>query len=141
MEARLGALVAQPRFYAVLSGLFGALGMLLSMVGLYGVISHMVGQQTPEIAIRTALGAQRHDTLKRVVGHGFALTLMGLTIGLAGAFALSRLLTSLLFTVTATDPTIYLSASLLLLATTLVASYLPARRATRVDPILTLKCE
>ncbi len=141
MEQRLGDLVAQPRFYAVLLGAFAVMGMLLSIIGLYGVISYLVSQRTREVGIRIALGAQSHDIFKLVIGHGLALTLIGFATGLVGAFALSRLLDSLLFGVTATDPATYAVISLLLLTTTFAACYLPARRATRVDPVIALRYE
>jgi len=141
LKERLSNTAAQPRFYAVLLGWFAAMGMLLSVIGLYGVMSYTVNQQTREVGIRLALGAQRRDILTLVVGHGLVLTLIGLAVGLVGAFALSRLLTSLLFGVTATDPATYVIVSLLLLLTALVACYLPARRATKVDPMVALRYE
>ncbi|HEY7544763.1 MAG TPA: FtsX-like permease family protein, partial [Blastocatellia bacterium] len=141
MEQRLGDSVAQPRFYAVLLGAFAAMGMLLAVIGLYGVISYLVTQRTHEVGIRIALGAQSRDIFKLVVGHGLALTLIGFAIGLVGAFALSRLLNSLLFGVTATDPATYAVISLVLLTATFAACYLPARRATRVDPVIALRYE
>jgi putative ABC transport system permease protein len=141
LEERLSNTVAQPRFYAVLLGWFGAMGLLLSVIGLYGVISYSVSQMTREVGIRLALGAQRRDILTLIVGHGLVLTLIGLALGLAGAIALGRLLTSLLFGVTAIDPATYISVSLLLLLTALVACYLPARRATKVDPLVALRYE
>jgi putative ABC transport system permease protein len=141
MDERLGNLVAQPRFYAVLMGWFGTMGMLLSVIGLYGVISYSVNQRTHEVGIRLALGAKRSDILKLVVGQGLVLATIGIALGLAGAFGLSRLLSTLLFGVTPTDPTTYLVVSFLLLATALLACYLPARRATRVDPLVALRYE
>jgi len=141
MEQRLGDTVAQPRFYALLLSWFAGMGMLLAVLGLYGVLSYTVNQQTREVGIRVALGAQPRDILKLVVGYGLVLTFIGLTVGLAGAFALSRLLMSLLFGVTATDPATYSTVSLLLLLTALLACYLPARRATKVDPMVALRYE
>ncbi len=141
MEEHLSQTVAQPRFYAVLFGWFAAMGVLLAALGLYGVLSYAVSQQTREVGIRIALGAEPHDILKLIVGHGIVLTLIGLAIGLAGAFALSRLLGSLLFEITATDPLTYFIVALLLLLTALLACYLPARRATRVDPMVALRYE
>jgi putative ABC transport system permease protein len=117
------------------------MGMLLAVIGLYGVISYLVTQRTHEVGIRIALGAQSRDIFKLVVGHGLALTLIGFAIGLVGAFALSRLLNSLLFGVTATDPATYAVISLVLLTATFAACYLPARRATRVDPVIALRYE
>lgn len=141
MEERLGDLIAQPRFYAVLLGWFAAMGMLLSVIGLYGVISYSVSQRTREVGIRIALGAERGDILKLVVGQGLVLATIGIALGLAGAFALSHLLTTLLYDVTATDPMTYLIVSFLLLATALLACWIPARRATRVDPLVALRYE
>ena len=141
LEQRLGDAVAQPRFYAVLLGWFAGMGMLLSLIGLYGVMSYTVNQQTREVGIRVALGAQPRDIFKLVVGHGLVLTVIGLVIGLAGAWALSRLLTSILFGVTATDAVTYVTVSMLLLITALLACYLPARRATKVDPMVALRYE
>lgn len=141
MDERLGDVVAQPRFYAALLGWFAAMGMLLSVIGLYGVISYAVSQRTHEVGIRIALGAERRDILKLIVGQGLIMTLIGIALGLAGAFALSRLLASLLFEVTATDPATYVGVSFILLATALVACFVPARRATKVDPMVALRYE
>jgi predicted permease len=141
MDERLGDLVAQPRFFAVLLGWFGATGMLLSVVGLYGLLSYSVSQMTREIGIRVALGAERRDILRLVAGHGLVLTAAGLALGLAGAFALSRLLGGILFDVSPTDPATYAAITALLSAVALVACYVPARRATKVDPMIALRYE
>src|SRR4030095_12125895 len=114
---------------------------LLACVGLYGVLSYAVARCTNEMGIRMALGAQRRDIFKLVVGHGLVFTLIGLSLGLIGAFGMSRLLTTLTFGLTATDPATYITASLLLLVTSLLACYLPARRAARVDPMTALRDE
>jgi len=137
----LGRSVASPRFNTLLLGLFASVALILTAVGLFGLISCSVTQSTREIGVRVALGAQRSDILRLVVGHGLVLTIVGLALGLTGAYALSRLLKSLLFGVSATDPLTYIVVSLLLLLTTLVACFLPARRATKVDPMVALRYE
>jgi putative ABC transport system permease protein len=133
--------VKQPRSTMWLFTAFAAIGMLLGMVGIYGVISHNVAQRTREIGIRMALGAERWDVLKMVLKEGAILTAAGVLIGLTGALALSRVVRSLLYGVNGSDPiTFVLVAVLVSLAATL-AAYLPSRRATRVDPTVALKQE
>jgi putative ABC transport system permease protein len=141
MEQRLSDLVAAPRFYTLLLVWFAGMGMLLALVGLYGVVSYTVSQRTREWGIRLALGAQPRDVVGLVVGRGLVLTLVGIALGLGGAFVLSRLLTSLLFGVTASDPATYAAVSILVLAAALLACYVPARRATKVDPMVALRYE
>jgi putative ABC transport system permease protein len=141
MDELLSDAVAQPRFNTFLIGLFGALGLILAAVGIYGVMSFSVAQRTHEIGIRMALGAQSRDVLKLIVRQGVMLALMGVGIGLAAALALTRLMEGLLFSVSVTDPTTFVAISGLLIGVALVACYIPARRATRVDPMVALRYE
>jgi len=128
-----------PRMGATLFGLFGLLGMLLASIGIYGVMAYMVAQRTNEIGIRMALGAQPGDVLRLVVGQGMRLVLAGIALGLACSFALSRLMRSLLFDVSPSDPVTFLTVSAILAAVALVAGWLPAIRASRIDPVLALR--
>lgn len=133
--------VAQPRFYTMLLTLFAAVALLLAGVGIFGVMSYTVAQRTREIGIRMALGAEQSSVLKLVVGRALGLAAGGIALGVVAAFALSRVLESLLYGVTATDLPTYLMVALLLLGVATLASYLPARRAMRVDPNVALRYE
>jgi ABC-type antimicrobial peptide transport system, permease component len=134
--------VASPRrFNTVLLSLFAAIALLLAAVGIYGVMSYTVVQRTHEVGIRLALGAQVSDVLRLVVGEVMKLVVIGTAIGLVSAFALTQLMRSILYKITATDPQTFSLISLLLLVVALVACYIPARRATRVDPMEALRQE
>jgi putative ABC transport system permease protein len=133
--------VATPRFRASLLGVFAAVALILAMVGVYGVMSYAVTQQTREIGIRMALGAEPRDALKMVMRQGAKLTVAGVAIGSGGAAALTWLIEGLLFDVRAADPATFVAAPLLLAGVALLACYIPARRATKVEPIVALRCE
>ncbi|MGA9771464.1 MAG: ABC transporter permease [Blastocatellia bacterium] len=133
--------VAQPRFSVLLLGIFAALALVLAAVGIYGVMAYSITQRTREIGIRMALGAQSGDVMKMVLREGFKFAVTGIGIGLAGAFLLTRVLTSLLYGVSAADPLIYGAVSIILASVALIACYIPARRATKVDPLIALRYE
>jgi ABC-type antimicrobial peptide transport system permease subunit len=130
----------QERIIATLSSFFGLLALLLASIGLYGVMAYEVARRTREIGIRLALGAQTGDVLKLVIRQGMALVAVGLIIGLAGALTLTRFIAGQLYGVGATDPATFAVISLLLTAVALLACYLPARRAMKVDPMAALRC-
>jgi putative ABC transport system permease protein len=141
MRQRLDQSLAPQRFNTILLGAFAAAATLLAAVGVFGVLSFQVGARRHEIGIRMALGARSGDVLRLVIWRGLRLVLAGVAIGLAAALALTRVMASLLFGVSATDPATLATISLGLIAVVLVACYLPARRATKVDPITVLRCE
>jgi putative ABC transport system permease protein len=141
MEDILAASIGARRFNTVLLGLFAGIATILAAVGVYGMISYSVAQRTREIGIRMALGARRVDVMKLVLRNGMIMALSGVAIGLAGAFALTRLMTTLLFGVTPTDAVTYAIVSASLLAMALLACYIPARRAAKVDPLVALRYE
>ncbi|HKQ79009.1 MAG TPA: ABC transporter permease [Blastocatellia bacterium] len=141
MEQILARSLAQQRFNMLLLGVFAALGLLLAVIGVYGVMSCSVAERAPEIGLRMALGAQPGNVLRLIFKHGLALTVLGLGLGLAGALALTRLIKSYLFGVSATDPLTFALIALSLALVALVACWLPARRATKVDPMIALRNE
>ena len=141
VEQTLSASMAQPRLNLVLIGGFAFLALILAAVGTYGVAAYSAARRFQEIGIRMALGAKRRDILRLLLQRGFRWTLVGIAIGTTIAFALTRVMSSLLFGVRADDPVTYVAVAVLLMGVALVATFLPARRATKVDPIVALKCE
>ena len=141
MENVLGASVAQPRFSMLLVGLFAGLALMLSTVGIYGVMAYSVSRRSHEIGVRMALGADAGQVLKLVLKDGMSLALAGIGIGLLGAFGLTRLMASLLFGIGAKDPMTFASVAAFLALVALIACYIPARRATKVDPLIALRNE
>jgi putative ABC transport system permease protein len=121
--------------------LFAGIALVLAIVGIYGVMSYSVTQRTHEIGIRMAIGARPRDVFTMIMGHGMKLALIGVVLGLAGAFALTRLMASMLFGVEATDATTYGAIAALLIGVSLLACYLPGRRATKVEPTISLRYE
>ncbi len=141
MEERLSATMAGRRSATFTIGVFAVLALVLAGMGIYGVMSYSVAQRTHEIGVRMALGATRRDVLKLAIGHGFLLTLAGVAFGLIGAWVLTRALASMLFEVRPTDPLTLIVMTALLFGVALLACHIPARRATKVDPIVSLRYE
>jgi putative ABC transport system permease protein len=141
LEELIGITLAQPRFNMMLLGVFAGVAMTLATIGIYGVIAYTVTQRTKEFGIRMALGAQRSDMLQMILRQSFSVVAIGLAIGLLAALAFTRLMSSLLYGVSAHDFSIYALVLFVLSAAALVASYLPARRAMKVDPMVALRYE
>jgi ABC-type antimicrobial peptide transport system permease subunit len=141
LAAQVSESFGQQRVISALTGFFGILGLALACVGLYGIMAYSVARRTHELGIRMALGAQKGEILKIVIGHGLRLTLIGIAIGAAGALALTRLMTNLLYGVGPSDPLTFTAVSLLLAMVALLACYIPARRAMKVDPMVALRYE
>ncbi len=141
LEATLSEMLAPRRFVVILLGIFAGIALALATIGIYGLLQYCTSRQTHDIGIRMALGARKIDIVRAILRHGLTLTLIGVAVGLAGALALTRILSSLLYDVTATDPLTLASVSLLLVAIALLASYVPARRAAQVDPMAALRYE
>ncbi|HEV2379823.1 MAG TPA: FtsX-like permease family protein [Terriglobia bacterium] len=141
MNQLLSDSVSQPRFRTLLLGVFAGLALLLAAVGIFGVMAYVVSRRTQEIGVRMALGASRTSVLGMVLGEGLRVVLIGVAIGLVEAFALSRLIKSLLFGVEAADPATFIAVPLVMIVVALAACYVPARRATKVDPMVALRYE
>jgi len=141
MDQVVARSVATHRFLMILLSVFAGFALILANIGIYGVISYVVGYRIHEIGIRMALGAQRLDVLRLILGQGTWLISVGIVIGIAGAFALTRAMASQLFRVSATDPLTFLTVSGALVLVALAACYIPARRAAKVDPMVALRYE
>jgi putative ABC transport system permease protein len=141
MEQVIAKSIARPRFNTLLLSIFAGVALVLASVGLYGVMNYSAMQRTHEVGIRMALGATRGDIMRLVVGNGMLLTVSGIAIGVIASWALTRVMSNLLFGITATDLPTYLGVSAVLAAVALIANYIPARRATRVNPVVALRYE
>jgi putative ABC transport system permease protein len=141
MDQIRGESIAPQRLNLTLLSIFAGIAFVLAIVGIYGVMSYAVTQRTHEIGIRMAIGAQPRDVFRMILGQGMMLTIIGMAVGLLGAFALTRLMTTMLFSVKPTDPITFSAVALLLLLIALIACYIPGRRATKVDPVNSLRYE
>jgi putative ABC transport system permease protein len=141
MNEVIAGSLATRQFSMILLGSFALLALILASVGIYGVLAYLVGQRTHEIGIRMALGANRYDVLRLVVGQGAKMALLGVVLGLAAALGLTRLMAGMLYGVSATDPMTFIAVAILLILVALVACYIPARRAMKVDPMVALRYE
>jgi putative ABC transport system permease protein len=141
MKEVIARSIARPRFNTLLLTIFAGVALVLASVGLYGVMNYSATQRTHEVGIRMALGATRTDIMRLVVGNGMLLTLIGIALGVAASLGLTRVMASLLFGITATDVPTFFGVSVMLIAVALVANYIPARRATRVNPVVALRYE
>jgi putative ABC transport system permease protein len=141
MEESIRRGLWENRIWMSLMSVFAALALIIAAIGIYGVMAYSVAQRTQEIGIRMALGAGRKDVRQLIVGQAVRLTVIGIGIGLAGAYALTRLMASLLFGVSAGDPPTFVGVTVILAASSILAAWLPAERATRVDPMVALRTE
>jgi len=141
MDGIIADSLAERRFSMILLGIFAALALIMSSVGIYGVVSHLASQRTHEIGIRMALGAERRNVLRMVLAEGAKMALLGVAIGLVAAFALTRLIANMLFGISAHDPVTFAGVAGLLTLVALAACYVPARRAMKVDPLVALRYE
>jgi putative ABC transport system permease protein len=141
LEEHVGISLFLQRMAATLLSIFGLLALSLAAIGLYGVMAYAVSQRTRELGIRISVGAERRDILKLILGQGLAMSVVGLLAGLVAALAVTRLTAKLLYGVSATDPVTFIVIALLLLCVSLPACYFPARRATKVDPIIALRMD
>jgi putative ABC transport system permease protein len=141
MDERLSNAVAERRFQTLLLSFFSGIALVIAMVGIYGVISYAVSRRTHEIGVRIALGAQAGDVLRMVIWRGMRITLIGVTLGVGAALALTRVIRNLLYEVSPTDLGTFALVTLLFICIALIASFIPARRATKVDPLQALRHE